>query len=120
MSATSLKAAVIGGIAGAVMAGRTVALAGSGVGGVFNLGVDNTVDGQTELRGNTGGNPQLRVNNQQGTDAAVGMLGVHSAAGGKGAGIQGETASIAAGASAVFGRVTAGASAADWRQLEKA
>ena len=104
---------MIGGIAGAICAAGTVALAGTGIGGVFNLGVENTVDGQTQLRGNTGGNPQLRVTNQQGTDAAIGVLGTHSAAGGKGAGVQGETASGAAGAAAVLGRVTSATSAGD-------
>ena len=65
MKATFFKGAVVGGIAGAICAAGTVALAGTGIGGVFNLGGDNTVNGQTQLRGNTGGNPQLRVNNQQ-------------------------------------------------------
>jgi len=113
MSTGSLKAAVIGGIAGAVMAVGTVALAGNGVGGVFNLGVDNTVDGQTQLHGSTGGNPQLRVNNQQGTDAAVGVFGTHSASAGAGAGVQGETNSTAAGANGVFGRVVPAGAAGD-------
>jgi len=45
MSTGALKAAVIGGIAGAVMVVGTVAVAGTGIGGVFNLGVDNSVDG---------------------------------------------------------------------------
>ena len=113
MSTGMLKAAVIGGIAGAVMAIGTAAIAGTGIGGIFNLGVDNTVDGQTQLHGNTGGNPQLRVNNQQGTDAAIGVPGVHSAAEGGAAGIQGETSSTAAGANGVFGRAAATGAAGD-------
>ncbi len=74
MKPTFFKGAVAGGIAGALCAAATVALAGTGINGIFNLGVDNSVDGQTQLRGNTGGNPQLRVNNQQGTDGAIGVL----------------------------------------------
>ena len=49
MNGTSLKSALIGGIAGAVMAAGTAALAGTGIGGVFNLGVDNSVDGANGL-----------------------------------------------------------------------
>ena len=89
MKPTFFKGAVAGGIAGALCAAATVALAGTGINGIFNLGVDNSVDGQTLLHGNTGSNPQLRVNNQQGTDAAIGVLGAHSAAAGAGAGAQG-------------------------------
>lgn len=113
MKATFVKGALVGGIAGAVMAAGTVALAGTGIGGVFNLGVDNTVNGQTLLRGNTGGNPQLRVNNQQGTDSAVGILGVHSGAAGVGAGLQGDTNSTTAGATGIFGRVVPAGAAGD-------
>jgi hypothetical protein len=106
MKATFFKGAVVGGIAGALCAAATVALAGTGIGGIFNLGVDNTVDGQTLLRGNTGSNPQLRVNNQQGSDGAIGVLGVHSAGAGGGAGVQGESASTSATATGVSGRIT--------------
>lgn len=51
------------------------ALAGSGVGGVFNLGQTNTVDAETILNGNAGGNPQLRVQNSSGGSGAFGVLG---------------------------------------------
>ena len=67
----TFKGIVLGATTGVLTLAATAALAGTGIGGVFNLGVDNTVDGQTQLRGNTGGNPQLRVNNQQGTDGAI-------------------------------------------------
>ena len=43
--------------AAALVLTTTTALAGSGVGGVFNLGQVNTVDAQTILTGNPGGNP---------------------------------------------------------------
>jgi trimeric autotransporter adhesin len=48
----------------------TTPLAGSGVGGVFNLGQVNTVDVQTSLTGNPGANPQLKVVNS-GSAAAI-------------------------------------------------
>ena len=48
----------------------TSAVAGSGVGGVFNLGQTNTVDVRTLLQGNT--NVQLHVVNQS---TAAGLLG---------------------------------------------
>jgi hypothetical protein len=80
MSATSLKAAVVGGIAGAVMAVGTVAVAGNGIGGVFNLGTVNTVGATTTLTGATAGGPQLQVTNTSTTGAATG-LAVTTAAG---------------------------------------
>src|SRR5436190_12316900 len=70
MKPTFFKGALVGGLAGAVMAAGTVALAGSGLGGVFNLGQVNSVDGQTILSGNPGGNPQLKLVNG-GTAAAL-------------------------------------------------
>ena len=48
----------------------TAAFAGSGVGGVFNLGQVNTVDAQTVLNGNPGANPELKVVNN-GSGAAI-------------------------------------------------
>ena len=57
----------------------TAAVAGSGVGGVFNLGQTNTVDVRTLLQGNT--NVQLHVVNQS---TAVGSVGVLGTAGGVG------------------------------------
>jgi trimeric autotransporter adhesin len=45
----------------AVLITTTSALAGSGVGGVFNLGQVNTVDAQSTLSGNPGGSPELKV-----------------------------------------------------------
>ena len=43
------------GTAAAALALATTALGGSGVGGVFNLGQSNTVDGTTALSGTTAG-----------------------------------------------------------------
>jgi hypothetical protein len=66
-----LKGALVGFVC-AVLGGATVALAGSGIGGVFNLGVSNSVDAKTTL---TGASPatQLQVTN---TSAAAGTSGL--------------------------------------------
>jgi hypothetical protein len=78
MSGSFAKGALIGFVF-AVLGGATVALAGSGVGGVFNLGVSNSVDAKTTLMGATAG-VQLQVTN---TSAAAGSSGlaVNSASG---------------------------------------
>jgi hypothetical protein len=47
----------------------TTALAGSGVGGTFNLGQTNTVDAQSVLTGNPGSAAQLKVQNTGGGSA---------------------------------------------------
>jgi Phage Tail Collar Domain len=72
-----LKGAVIGFVC-AVLGGATVALAGSGIGGVFNLGVTNSVNAQTSLSGSTT-TPQLRVTNTNTGSGAAGLQ-VNSAA----------------------------------------
>jgi hypothetical protein len=51
------------------------ALAGSGVGGVFNLGQSNTVDAQTLLTGTSNAAAQLRVENASTAAASFGVLG---------------------------------------------
>jgi Phage Tail Collar Domain len=61
MGGSFLKGAVVG-LVCAVVGGATVALAGSGINGVFNLGVSNSVNAQTRLSGSTSG-AQLRVDN---------------------------------------------------------
>src|SRR2546425_12545567 len=53
----------LAGACAAVLITTTTALAGSGVGGTFNLGQGNTVDAQTTLTGNPGGSPLLRLTN---------------------------------------------------------
>jgi hypothetical protein len=107
------KGAAIGGIAGALVAGSTIALAGTGVGGIFNLGVQNTVDAQSTLKGSVSGAAQLRVENGSSgfgvfglSTSGKGVYGKHSATTGGEPGVQGETAS-AAGAG-VVGRNTGG------------
>jgi hypothetical protein len=71
MSGSFVKGAVIGFVC-ALLGGATVALAGSGVGGVFNLGVTNAVNGQTKLTGATSG-AQLRVDNTSAASNAAGI-----------------------------------------------
>src|SRR5262245_53487079 len=61
MNRSFLKGAVVG-LVCALIGGGPVALAGSGVGGVFNLGVSNSVDAKTTLAGASPG-IQLEVKN---------------------------------------------------------
>lgn len=79
------------GIAAAVLAVcATTALAGSGVGGVFNLGQTNTVNGATTLSGSSAG-AQLKVTNafasgtgiwgQSASKTAAGVQGMNTAGG---------------------------------------
>jgi hypothetical protein len=66
----SLKVAAIAGASGAALAVATIALAGTGVGGVFNLGADNTVNKTTTLRSTSSfSGPQLQVKNAGGGPA---------------------------------------------------
>jgi hypothetical protein len=71
MSGAALKGAAVG-VAFALVGGAAIALAGSGVNGVFNLGVSNSVDAKTRL---TGASPtaQLQVNNTNGAAGASGL-----------------------------------------------
>jgi trimeric autotransporter adhesin len=81
----------------------TAAFAGSGVGGVLNLGQVNTVDAQTTLTGNPGGSPELKVVNN-GSAAAV--RGETNSADSNGAGVVGVNNGGGAGLKAI---VSAGA-----------
>jgi hypothetical protein len=71
MGGSFLRGVVVG-LVCALLGGATVALAGSGVGGVFNLGVSNSVDAKTTLTGASPG-AQLRVDN---TNAVAGASGL--------------------------------------------
>jgi hypothetical protein len=71
MGGSFLRGVVVG-LVCALLGGAAVALAGSGVGGVFNLGVSNPVSGQTELGGSTNA-PQLRVDNTNTGSSAFGL-----------------------------------------------
>jgi hypothetical protein len=68
------KGAVAGGVGAAVVMAASAALAGSGVGGVFNLGRTNTVGAQTTLTGNAGSVAQLRVQNTGGGPAFAAVV----------------------------------------------
>ncbi len=116
-----VKSLLAGAIGAALVVGASAAFAGSGVGGIFNLGEPNTVDGSTSLNGNTPGN-QLYVKNSDATNGALradavggigvygrsqtgrGLYGYHSGAGAM-PGIQGDTNGNGAG---VLGRSTGG------------
>jgi hypothetical protein len=56
------KLTILAVVAALTLATASAAFAGSGVGGVFNLGVTNAVDSITSLVGDVGG-PSLRINN---------------------------------------------------------
>jgi hypothetical protein len=107
------KGAAVGGIAGAFVAAATIALAGTGVGGVFNLGQENTVNAQSTLRGSVAGSAQLRVENGSSgvgvfaqSATGKGVYGKHTAATGGEPGVQGESASPAG--AGVVGKNTGG------------
>jgi hypothetical protein len=78
MNRSFLKGAAVG-LVCAVLGGAAVAFAGSGVNGVFNLGVSNSVDAKTTLTGASSG-AQLQVTNTNSVGGAYG-LGVTSASG---------------------------------------
>lgn len=66
---TRRKFTVLSVVAALTLATASAALAGSGIGGVFNLGVSNTVNAITGLTGSVGG-PSLQVtNNSTGSGA---------------------------------------------------
>jgi hypothetical protein len=96
-----LKGVVVGFVC-AVLGGAAVALAGSGVGGVFNLGVSNSVDAQTKLTGAAVGTAQLQVSN---TSAGAGSIGVRGNIASTAAALQGENSSSGVG---VYGISTNG------------
>ena len=129
------KPTLMGAAAAALVFTTTTALAGSGVGGVFNLGVVNSVDGQTTLTGNPAGSPELKVvsqgtgaavrgeagsgigvngisvsgTGQQGqTQTGIGLLGIHSDPSGVNAGVEGRTISTDPAGAGVLGRNSGG------------
>ena len=132
---SKLRAALLGALAAALVLTTTTALAGSGVGGVFNLGTANTVDAQTTLSGNPGANPLLRLTGA-GTAATIradagsgiaingistsgtgqsgqstsghGLSGFHVGATGSTSGVYGQTNSTDPGSAGVTGRNLSG------------
>jgi trimeric autotransporter adhesin len=130
------KSTLMGAAAAALALMTTTALAGSGVGDVFNLGVANTVDATSTLSGDPGANPELRVSNTGATGAGIradaqagiavtgnsisgtgqlgqsqsgiGLSGIHTATTGANPGVQGTTNSTAATGAGVLGKNTGG------------
>ncbi len=70
---------VVGAVVGGMTLASTAALAGTAIGGVFNLGQTNTVNASTVLRGTTKGQ-QLRVANGARTGNGTTGIGIHTAA----------------------------------------
>jgi hypothetical protein len=79
MKSGFVRGALFGALVGSVVFVSSAALAGSGVGGVFNLGVSNRVNGQTTLSGATAGK-QLQVSNSSSAAGAAG-IGISVASG---------------------------------------
>jgi hypothetical protein len=100
MSGSFVKGCVVG-LVCALLGGATVALAGSGIGGVFNLGVSNTVDAQTKLTGASPG-AQLQVTN---TNAVAGASGLVATSKSSSATLSAANSSTGAG---VYGNSTGG------------
>jgi hypothetical protein len=76
MSRDIVKGAVVGAVAASILLLAANAFAGTGIGGVFNLGRNNSVNHRTALTGKTG-KPQLAITNK-GTGPA---LALHAKAG---------------------------------------
>jgi trimeric autotransporter adhesin len=117
MSGFALRPVLVG--LSLLVVGVPVAVAGSGVGGVFNLGQVNTVDATSELSGSSAGGAQLRVVNNAASSNGVegvtgdgwGVVGRATSSGGgvfgsasSGVGVRGDTTS----GWGLFGNATGG------------
>jgi hypothetical protein len=119
---TFLKGAFAGGVGAALVLTATAAIAGTGIGGIFNLGQSNTVNATSALSGASVG-AQLQVTNSSTDKAAQGIAAFNNSAAatlygrnsGAGPGVSGradktnngvEGVSAGAGASGVFGANT--------------
>jgi hypothetical protein len=76
---TFFKGVALGAVVGSLTLVATAAVAGTGIGGVFNLGKTNTVNASSVLTGSTNG-PQLHLVNSSALTAAAG-LGIQTASG---------------------------------------
>src|SRR2546421_2052743 len=72
MKAAFYRGIVLGAAVSILVLVATVALAGTGIGGIFNLGQTNTVDATSALSGASVG-PQLRVTNSGTGSGAQGI-----------------------------------------------
>jgi hypothetical protein len=79
VKATFFKGVALGAVVGSLTLVGTAAVAGTGVGAVFNLGKTNTVNGTTALTGSTNGQQLHLVNTSTGSAAAG--LGIQTATG---------------------------------------
>jgi hypothetical protein len=79
MKTRFLKGVVLGAVVAGLTVTSTAAVAGTGIGGVFNLGAANTVNASTVLQGSTSGHQQLRVVNNATTGAGTTGIGIHTA-----------------------------------------
>lgn len=76
MQMTFARGVVLGAVTSALTLATTTALAGTGIGGVFNLGQSNSVDKQSTLTGSSTTGAQLRVINTSTTGgSAVNAVG---------------------------------------------
>jgi hypothetical protein len=113
-----MKTVTVGALSAAVatiLSLATVALAGSGVGGVFNLGQSNSVDATTSLQGTSSSGGQLQVTNQGSASAlradskgGKGVFGTHASTSGTDPGVEGDTSSTDAAAAAIVGHNSGG------------
>jgi hypothetical protein len=126
-----LRWPLLGAGSAALMLVTTTALAGSGVGGVFNLGQVNTVDAQSTLTGNPAANPLFKlvgsgtaatIRAEAGSGIAIngisvsgtgqfgqstsgyGLFGTHTGGSGATSGVWGQTSSTDASSAGVTGR----------------
>src|SRR5690348_5723411 len=74
MSGSFVKGVVLGAVVSVLTMGAASAVAGTGVGDVFNLGTTNTVDAINVLTGSVGGNSELRVDNTSTAASSFGIL----------------------------------------------
>jgi hypothetical protein len=93
-----IRTGIVCALIGAFAAIGTVAFAGTGVGGVFNLGQTNTVDNATSLLSGSNNAAMLAVSNTNTGPAASGLTGSTASAGG--AGVTGSSSAAGAGVKA--------------------
>jgi hypothetical protein len=72
---SSIRIAIASATVGALVSTAATALAGSGIGGVFNLGESNSVDANTRVIGTVDGNAQLTGQNGSAAASSFGVLG---------------------------------------------
>src|SRR5262245_20677171 len=104
-----LKSILVGLGGACALVATTTALAGSGVGGIFNLGVTNTVNAVSVLTGATSGS-MLEVRNAATGANAVSLLGrvTSPSSGSSSAGVRGNNAGKGADRFGVLGNADGG------------